>query len=262
MEEKERRKIVVVDDVKFHLLSLRECLKRWYDIYPAQSMEELLSVLKAVKPDLILLDINMPETDGFKVFEILKSSHQHSNIPVMFLTSQMDRNSIVKGMRLGAVGFVQKPYKEENLVARIEEELNPDTKAKNQPVILAVDDNISILKSMHALLCNEYKVCTLPNPERIKELLRSVEPDLFILDCNMPILSGFDLVPLIRKHPEHQDTPIIFLTSEGTMDTVNAALHSGASDFLVKPIDDEKLKERVSHHLMNYKILRQIRLCK
>jgi DNA-binding response OmpR family regulator len=115
---------------------------------------------------------------------------------------------------------------------------------------------------MHALLCAEFKVCTLPNPERIKELLRSVEPDLFILDCNMPILSGFDLVPIIRKHPEHQDTPIIFLTSEGTMDTVNAALHSGASDFLIKPIDDAKLKERVEHHLKNYKILRQIRLCK
>jgi len=262
MEEESKRKIVVVDDVKFHLLSLRECLKKTYDIFPAQSMEELLNILKSVKPDLILLDINMPETGGFEIFEMLKTSHAYSNIPVMFLTSQMDRNTIVKGMNLGAVGFVQKPYKEENLVERIENELNPDMRAKNQPVILAVDDNISILKSMHALLCAEYKVCTLPNPERIKELLRSVEPDLFILDCNMPILSGFDLVPIIRKHPEHQDTPIIFLTSEGTMDTVNAALHSGASDFLVKPIDDAKLKERVDHHLKNYKILRQIRLCK
>ncbi|MCL2663061.1 MAG: response regulator [Oscillospiraceae bacterium] len=260
--EETRKKIIVVDDVKFHLLSLRECLKKRYDIFPAQSMEELFDVLKSVKPDLILLDINMPETDGFEVFEMLKSSQAHSKIPVMFLTSQMDRNTIVKGMRLGAVGFVQKPYKEEDLVERIETELNPDVKTKNQPVILAVDDNISILKSMHALLCSKYKVCTLPNPERIKELLRSVEPDLFILDCNMPILSGFDLVPIIRKHPEHQDTPIIFLTSEGTMDTVNAALHSGASDFMVKPVDDAKLIERVDHHLSNYRTLRQIRLCK
>ena len=260
--EESKRKIVIVDDVKFHLLSLRECLKKRYDIFPAQSMEELLDVLKAVKPELILLDINMPETDGFKVFEILKSSTAHSNIPVIFLTSQVDRNTVVKGMRLGAVGFVQKPYTEENLVERIEIELNPDMQKKNQPVILAVDDNISILKSMHALLCSEYKVCTLPNPERIKELLRSVEPDLFILDCNMPIHSGFDLVPIIRKHVEHQDTPIIFLTSEGTIDTVNAALHSGASDFLIKPVDDAKLKERVAHHLKNYKTLRQIRMCK
>jgi len=260
--EESKRKIVIVDDVKFHLLSLRECLKKRYDIFPAQSMEELLDVLKAVKPELILLDINMPENDGFKVFEILKSSPAYSKIPVMFLTSQMDRHTVAKGMRLGAVGFVQKPYIEENLVERIENELNPDLRAKNSPVILAVDDNISILKSMHALLCGDFKVCTLPNPERIKELLRSVEPDLFILDCNMPILSGFDLVPIIRKHPEHQDTPIIFLTSEGTMDTVNAALHTGASDFMVKPVDDAKLKERVAHHLTNYKTLRQIRLCK
>jgi PleD family two-component response regulator len=258
--EEAKRKIVIVDDVKFHLLSLRECLKKRYDIFPAQSMEELLDVLKVVKPELILLDVNMPENDGFKVFEILKSSPSYSNIPVMFLTSQMDKNTIVKGMRLGAVGFVQKPYTEENLVERIENELNPNLRAKNAPIILAVDDNISILKSMHALLCAQFKVCTLPNPERIKELLRSVEPDLFILDCNMPVLSGFDLVPIIRKHPEHQDTPIIFLTSEGTMDTVNAALHSGASDFLVKPIDDAKLRERVEHHLLNYKTLRQIRL--
>jgi len=260
--EDSKKKIIVVDDVKFHLLSLRECLKKRYDIFPAQSMDELLTVLKSVKPDLILLDVNMPENDGFKIFEVLKSSYAYSNIPVMFLTSQMDRNTIAKGMHLGAIGFVQKPYKEDNLIERIENELNPDVREKNHPVILAVDDNISILKSMHALLCDQYKVCTLPNPERIKELLRSVEPDLFILDCNMPILSGFELVPIIRKHPEHQDTPIIFLTSEGTMDTVNAALHSGASDFLVKPVDDVKLRERVEHHLKNYRTLRQIRLCK
>ena len=257
-----KRKIVIVDDVKFHLLSLKESMKKHYDIFPAQSMDELLAILRKVKPELILLDINMPEKDGFEILEVLKSFDHYSDIPVMFLTSQMNRETVIRGMHAGAIGFVQKPYTEGNLVERIESELGPDRNEKKKPVILAVDDNISILKSIHALLCDQYKVCTLPKPELIKEFLKSEIPDLFILDCNMPVLSGFDLIPIIRKFPEHHETPIIFLTSEGTIDNVYVALDNGASDFLVKPVDEVKLKEKLSIHLKDYILFRQIRMCK
>jgi len=256
-----KKKIIIMDDVKFHLLSLKETMKKYYDIFPAQSQEELFDILKSVTPDIILLDINMPEIDGFKILGLLKSFELYSNIPVIFLTSQKDRESVIKGMRLGAAGFVFKPFTETFLHERIEEEIDPFKHEKRMPVILAVDDSLSTLKSIHALLCDDYKVCTLPKPERMKELLKSLTPDLFLLDCNMPVMSGFDLIPVIRQHPEHQDTPIIFLTSEGTPDNVYVALDSGASDFIVKPVDEEILRNKLSQHLKDYMMHRHIREC-
>jgi len=256
-----KRKIVIVDDVKFHLLSLKESMKRHYDIYPAQSKDELFEVLESVKPEMILLDINMPEINGFEILNLLKTIDVYSGIPVMFLTSQKDKNVVIKGMRAGAVGFVFKPVTEASLVERIEDELDPERHIKKTPVLLAVDDNISTLTVLNSLLSSQYKVCTLPKPEHTKELLKTLVPDLFILDCNMPVLSGYDLVPIIRKYPEHLDTPIIFLTSEGTMDNVYVAVTNGACDFLVKPIDEDILRKKLELHLKDYMMHRQIRSC-
>jgi len=256
-----RRKIIIVDDVKFHLLSLKESMKKYYDLYPAQSVDELFDILDKVNPELILLDINMPEKNGFEILDMLKSIDRFSDIPVMFLTSNMSREAVIKGMQAGAAGFIQKPYKEAVLVERIENELDTERKAKITPTILAVDDSLSTLKTINALLGDKYKVCTLPNPERIKELLRTVTPDLFLLDCLMPVLSGFELIPIIRSLPEHHETPIIFLTSEGTMDNVYVAMDNGACDFLVKPIDEGALRSKLELHLKDYITLRQIRNC-
>jgi len=256
-----KRKIVIVDDVKFHLLSLKESLKKQYDIYPAQSMDELLDILRRIRPDMILLDINMPEKDGYEILDVLKSFGIYSDIPVMFLTSQKDRDVVKKGMLAGAVGVIFKPFSDANIVERIETELDPKLRAERKPIILAIDDSPSTLKSISTLLSDDYKVCTLPKPEHMNELLKSITPDLFLLDCNMPILSGFDLIPIIRKIPEHHETPIIFLTSEGTMDNVYVAKNSGASDFLVKPIDEKILKEKLAQHLKDFMIIRTIRAC-
>jgi len=255
----EKRKIIIVDDVKFHLISLKETMKKYYDLYPAQSVDELFEILGMVEPDMILLDINIPEKDGFEILDMLKSNTQYSGIPVMFLTANVNKENITKGMRAGAVGFIRKPYKETTLVERIEAELNPEERAKRIPIILAVDDCLSTLKSINTLLCDSYRICTLPKPEHLRELLKSLSPDLFLLDCNMPVLSGFDLIPIIRSFPEHHETPIIFLTSEGTMDNIYVALNNGACDFLVKPIDEDKLRSKLAQHLKDFLLLRQLR---
>jgi len=116
-------------------------------------------------------------------------------------------------------------------------------------VILVVDDNPSILKSVNFFLREKYIVSTLPEPKKIRELLSKITPGLFILDCNMPDLNGFDLVPIIRDLPDHKDTPIIFLTGEDTIENLSEAMQLGASDFLSKPIDENLLREKVQQHL-------------
>ena len=128
-----------------------------------------------------------------------------------------------------------------------------DEELSRKPVILAVDDSPAILQSISAVLSGDYKVYTLPKPEELEKVLQNLVPDLFLLDYMMPGINGFDLVPIIRGYPEHKETPIIFLTSEGTVDTVTAAVMLGASDFTVKPFRVDQLREKIAKHIVKKK---------
>ncbi|MCL1834753.1 MAG: response regulator [Oscillospiraceae bacterium] len=124
-----------------------------------------------------------------------------------------------------------------------------EAEAGRKLVILAVDDSPVILKSVWTILGDEYKVITLPNPLEVPNLLKKQKPDLFLLDYLMPEMNGFDLVPVIRSFEEHKNTPIVFLTSDGTIDNLTTALALGAKDFIVKPFVPDILREKVSKHI-------------
>jgi putative two-component system response regulator len=115
--------------------------------------------------------------------------------------------------------------------------------------ILAIDDARDTLTSVYHILHNEYKVYTLPQPEMLENFLKRIKPDLFLLDYKMPGMSGFDLIPIIRRFNEHKHTPIIFLTSEGTIDNLSASIALGACDFIVKPFDPNILSEKIAKHI-------------
>ena len=120
---------------------------------------------------------------------------------------------------------------------------------KNKPVILAIDDAPDMLKSVQFFLKDDYKVHTLSKPSKLKELLEKIKPDLFLLDYKMPELSGFDLMPIIRSFPEHRDTPVIYLTGVSSADFYNVAVRLGACDYIIKPIDADKLRDKVGKHI-------------
>ena len=115
--------------------------------------------------------------------------------------------------------------------------------------ILSVDDSPVELKIIHSELSADYDVYGMANPAMVENFLHRLIPDLFLLDYKMPEISGFDLVPIIRSFPEHQHTPIIFLTAMGTPDNVTGALNLGACDYLVKPFHGDGLREKVAKHI-------------
>jgi len=119
---------------------------------------------------------------------------------------------------------------------------------KTKPIILAVDDVPEILRMVHLFLKDKYKVYTLAEPEKLEKLLTTLTPDLFLLDYCMPELDGFDLMPIIRSFPEHSETPVIYLTSVKSADFYSVAMRLGASDYIMKPVDAEKLREKVGRH--------------
>ena len=255
----ERQKIFLVDDVEFSLVRTKQFLKDYFTVFTIDSANKMFVLLDKVIPDLILLDINMPEIDGYETIKILKADERFAKIPVIFLSGKDDEDSIIKGLTLGAVDHVTKPYTPKSLLDCIskhlhllehQDELMIDTdKNVSKQSILAVDDSPSMLRSIHFALHKHYKVHTLQKPEKLKSIVRSLMPDLFLLDFNMPEINGFELVKVIREFPDFQETPIIFLTSEGSEEHLKEAINLGISDYIIKPFNPRKLRGKIGKFL-------------
>ena len=112
--------IIMVDDDITNLTVGASNLEDRYNVFTAPSGKKLFQMLEKITPSLILLDIDMPEMNGYEVIRILKSSERTENIPVIFLTAKIDPESEVKGLSLGAVDYITKPFSKELLVKRID----------------------------------------------------------------------------------------------------------------------------------------------
>ncbi|MCL2264891.1 MAG: response regulator [Treponema sp.] len=115
--------IFVVDDNNINLLSADEALSGDYQVYTMPSAAGMFELLKDVKPDIILLDILMPDMDGFKALKKLKSIVEYVEIPVIFVTSRNDSITESLGLELGAVDFITKPFSAPVLLNRIKTHL-------------------------------------------------------------------------------------------------------------------------------------------
>jgi len=116
--------ILVVDDVTENLQVLINILKKdQYKINFANSGKQAITRVKSVKPDLILLDLMMPDMDGFDVCEYLKSDEKYQDIPIIFLTASHEEKHILKAFEMGAVDYVTKPFKSQELLARVKTHL-------------------------------------------------------------------------------------------------------------------------------------------
>jgi PleD family two-component response regulator len=121
----ERKKIVAVDDNVENLTALKNTLKSIYEAYPCPSAQKMFALLEHIQPDIILLDVEMPEMNVYEAVQKLKSSDKFREIPVIFLTSMEDEESKKKGLSLGAVDFIHKPFDAASLLQRIETHLSP-----------------------------------------------------------------------------------------------------------------------------------------
>jgi len=116
--------ILIVDDTPHNLQVAGEILGRQgYGIALAQGGSQALEFVEKHKPDLILLDIMMPEIDGFKVCQTLKENIETRSIPVIFLTARAQVEDIVKGFELGGADYLVKPFNDKELVARVRSQL-------------------------------------------------------------------------------------------------------------------------------------------
>lgn len=118
-----RQKILVVDDEPANLNLLRQILKNDYDLAFAKSGMDALNTLHKQRPDLILLDVMMPDLDGYAVCRQVKEDPRTSDIPVIFCSAMSDELDEIKGFELGAVDYITKPVRPTVVLARVKTHL-------------------------------------------------------------------------------------------------------------------------------------------
>jgi len=123
MSDNIKFKVMVVDDTETNIDILVETLSDKYKIMVAIDGESALQDIEQNSPDLVLLDIMMPGIDGYEVCRILKSNPSTMNIPIIFVTALSEKEDEAKGLRLGAVDYITKPFNPELVKARVRNHL-------------------------------------------------------------------------------------------------------------------------------------------
>ena len=118
-ESTEKSLVLIVDDASSNIRMLNSLLRDRYRVVFAMSGDDALEQAARLLPDLILLDIIMPEMDGYEVCRRLKINLLTADIPVIFITGCSDTEDVVQGFALGAVDYVTKPFRSGELLARV-----------------------------------------------------------------------------------------------------------------------------------------------
>jgi len=122
--------IMIVDDNLPNLVAGKNILKPYFQVTPVPSAGAMFETLEHILPDLILLDIDMPEIDGYEALKRLKADPRYAGIPVIILTALDDsKDDIEKSAGLGAAGFIEKPFSASGLIEYIEKVLPSNGKA-------------------------------------------------------------------------------------------------------------------------------------
>ena len=112
--------ILIIDDDDINIQYISYILKRQgYFVTASNDGKLILQIIEEKKPELILLDIMMPELDGFEICEILKSNENTRNIPIIFITALNSINDKIRGFRTGGVDYITKPYNDEEVISRV-----------------------------------------------------------------------------------------------------------------------------------------------
>jgi len=142
------KKIFAVDDNLTNLTVIKNILKEKYETFPLQSAVKMFDLLPKVKPDLILLDVEMPDINGYDAIRWLKNSPDYKDIPVIFVTALQGENEELVGMELGAVDYIYKPFVASILLRHIQTHLEL-AEAKQELQSLNASTQEKLMNKMH-----------------------------------------------------------------------------------------------------------------
>ncbi len=199
--------LIIDDDPTVSELMKRQLLKEGYKVVIAPNGKEGISLARDLKPDVITLDILMPEMDGWSVLRTLKADPEVSNIPVIMASILDEKN---KGFSLGAADFLSKPIQKEYLMKSIRNLIGDKENLK----ICLIEDDESLRFTIKEILEKQnVQIMEAENGKVGMDILKNeeIKPDLILLDLMMPVMNGFEFLKAIRE-TELNSIPILVLT--------------------------------------------------
>ncbi len=191
---------------------------------------EALDKARSYKPDLITLDIMMPQVNGWEVLGRLKNDAELSKIPVVIVSMVADRN---KAVSLGALDALSKPVERDDFLACARRALNSDRVEGRK--ILVVDDFVQYQTVMKLWLDEESNdIRTASNGEEALKVLEDFTPEVIFLDLMMPIMDGMEFLQELRSDERWASIPVIVITGKNLSRKDREMLNKQASQVLTK----------------------------
>jgi PAS domain S-box-containing protein len=203
---KEKSVLVIDDEFDARMLVTHMIEELGCRVIAASSGEQGLRMAREFRPDLITLDLLMPDMTGWDVLKTIKTDPQLRHIPVVVVSIVAREN---RGKILGAVDVLEKPLAREELLAVLQRTLSTERK------LLVVDDDEDALRLIAAYLSGEgYEIRTAGNGREALDLLTPFSPDLVILDLMMPVMDGMEFLDTIRADSRYRHLPVIIVTAK------------------------------------------------
>ena len=275
-------RILLVEDNEAAIIQVRAVLESaGYVVDVARGGQEAFDYVSHTVPDGIILDLMMPEIDGFAVLEKIRSVKATTKIPVLILTAKdltpedLNKLSANHVQQLVQKGDVDR----DNLLCRVRSMLGiaeprarlyegvgekvadaslypvstdaPRTKAKaaGPPSILIVEDNPDNMTTIKAILQNRYRILEATDGEAGLRTAAENEPDLILLDMALPKMDGLTVVRHLKKNAKLGSIPVIAMTAQAMKGDRERIILAGCDDYIAKPIDPEGFLKKIGEWL-------------
>lgn len=200
--------LIIDDDPVVHDLMRRFLVKQGFQVEAAHGGQEGIQKAHLCQPDAIILDVMMPDMDGWSVLSTVKSDPSLTNIPVIMMTFVQEQNL---GYTLGAADYLTKPVDRKQLSEVLQRHIAQSTSGE----ILLVDDDAMTRMLMREQL--EMSSCTVQEASSGVEALAHIErliPSVIILDLLMPAMNGFEFLYNLQQRTEYKNIPVIVMTAK------------------------------------------------
>lgn len=229
------KKILIIEDDSVLRDTLQKKLNlEGYNALTAEDGEIGLKKIKQASPDLVLLDILMPEKNGMEVLEQIKKDEKLKRIPVIMISNSGQSVEIKKVLELGAVDYLIKAnFDPDEVVAKVRKVFG--SKEIRGPKILIVEDDKFLRDLIERKLAQtSYQVITATDGEEGLKMIQEQKPALVLLDILLPSMSGWEVLEKMKTNSEMSKIPVLILSNLGEKEDVEKGLKMGADDYIIK----------------------------
>lgn len=253
----ERRLLVLSGDAEFMAALRMEGEGRGFAMSSAADIASARAAVQHDRPALALVDIPVQDDRDYTLEFIEELTSAVPCIPVIALSAAKDFQARLEASRRGADVFLETPISTRRTFAEVVSAF--ERLSGPRASILALDDDPQILSAIRALLePARMNVITLDNPLGLADMLDDSQPDLLLLDIDMPFVSGFELCRALRQDSRWARLPILIVTGRDDAASIQRAFSAGADDFIRKPIIPAELLMRINSRLERARLNREL----